>query len=91
MLNVCRYKSIPLSFIADQLGFDTSSDAHDFLLTRSAAEYLPLDSTAERPMQVDGDGQLSPDDLKQVDCKLAHPKLVASMKTFTKVDIKVTC
>ncbi|KAG8683032.1 hypothetical protein FRC09_016343 [Ceratobasidium sp. 395] len=67
------YLQLPLSFVTKELAFDSASDAHQFLVDNSIAVYT---------------NQAAKDDEKLVDCKPAHPKVVARYEEkYRKVDI----
>ncbi|KAG8744167.1 hypothetical protein FRC10_010633 [Ceratobasidium sp. 414] len=67
------YLQLPLAFVADELAFDSTSDAHRFLLENTIAVYTD---------------QAAPEDEKRIDCKAAHPKVVARYEEkYRKVDI----
>ncbi|KAG9104301.1 hypothetical protein FRC06_003809 [Ceratobasidium sp. 370] len=67
------YMQLPLSFVANELAFDSTSDADRFLQENTIAVYTD---------------QAAPDDEKRIDCKAAHPKVVARYEEkYRKVDI----
>lgn len=43
-----RYKTLPLSYIANELAFDDTTVAHDFLARYNAAIYVPEATTAQQ-------------------------------------------
>jgi hypothetical protein len=108
-----RYKTLPLTYIANELAFDDTAAASHFLERWSAATYVPPPPVAEpvvKPisftlsktpkitklhdsaaaMQVDVKADDEKEDTRILDCKFAHPPLVAASQTFNKVDIKVS-
>ncbi|KAG9124622.1 hypothetical protein FRC07_010918 [Ceratobasidium sp. 392] len=67
------YLQLPLSFVANELAFDSPSDAHRFLAENTIAVYTD---------------QAAPDSEKRIDCKAAHPQAVARYEEkYRKVDI----
>ncbi|KAG8927968.1 hypothetical protein FRC02_007552 [Tulasnella sp. 418] len=75
------YLSLPLSFIANELAFDTPTDAHTFLFNNGAAQYVVPKNG--------GSGGSIADGTKMIDCKAAHkPLLTTSEKFARRVNIK---
>lgn len=69
------YLQLPLSFIANELAFDSVSDAHHFLSEHLIAVYTST-------------GQTASDNEKCLDCKTVHPRVVACYEEkYKKVDI----
>jgi len=105
------YKTLPLTYIANELAFDDTAAASHFLERWSAATYVapppapepvlkPISFTLSKTpkiaklhdsaaaMQVDVKADDEKEDTRVLDCKFAHPPLVAASQTFNKVDIK---
>jgi len=69
------YMQLPLSFVASELAFDTVSDAHRFLSEHSIAVYTSTDQSIS-------------DSEKRIDCKAAHPRILACYEEkYRKIDI----
>lgn len=103
-----RYKTLPLSYIANELAFDDTTAAHEFLSRWNSATYVPEPPKAtvpDKPISISLSAQpkvakphhmvkkheepAEEEDKRQLDCKVAHPHLLAAAQTFVKVDIKV--
>lgn len=76
LIAVARYMTLPLDFIADELAFDSTHDAHAFLAHHGSAFYVPPNNNH------------SGRDSRQLDCKSARDTLAAALANYTKVDIK---